>query len=160
LQRRAKLIIEAAEPPPRLSEDASHWICKMCDFHAQCHGTTAPEVNCRTCAHSTPVLDAEGGQWRCEHHKMALDGLQQREGCNGHRFIPVLLERIAEPQGYTTEPDGNTCVTYCKNDDGRTFANGAPPNFSSAEIRANPAMVTSKAVQDLKAEFETARLVA
>jgi hypothetical protein len=61
---KAIYIIDAPEPPARLSRDPSWFDCKWCDHHALCHKDKVPNVNCRTCAHSTPV---ENGQWVCEN---------------------------------------------------------------------------------------------
>jgi hypothetical protein len=61
---RAAMIVDAPEPPPRISRDASWYECKWCDHRAVCHTTVAPLINCRTCAHSTPV---ENAGWRCEN---------------------------------------------------------------------------------------------
>ena len=62
--KRAADIIDAPEPPARISRDSSWYLCKWCDHRAVCHTTVAPLINCRTCAHSTPI---ENGQWRCEN---------------------------------------------------------------------------------------------
>lgn len=134
LIQRAERLVNAAEPPPRLSADPAWHVCKYCAFHAQCHAQEAPAVNCRTCAHSTPT---DAGKWTCsagtgraictlpEHH--------QQVGCDMHRYIPVLLERIGAP--VDADAARNT-VTY-RAVDGGTFTNGEPPEaFSSAEIRA------------------------
>lgn len=131
LLTRAEQVIRADEPPLRLSEDPAWFECKWCPYHAQCHGDTAPRVNCRTCAHSTPEAD---GTWSCRHHE-AQDIPQdwQRQGCDAHRFIPILLERIGKP--VDADPEANTVTYQCA--DGGTFTNGAPPEgFTSAEIRA------------------------
>jgi len=61
---RAQLLIDAPEPPPRISRDPSWWECKFCNHHSVCHTSAAPLVNCRTCAHSTPV---HNGKWVCEN---------------------------------------------------------------------------------------------
>jgi hypothetical protein len=60
---RAQMIVDAPEPPPRLSNNPTWFECKWCDHHAVCHLKAAPLKNCRTCAHSTPVED---GEWQCE----------------------------------------------------------------------------------------------
>jgi hypothetical protein len=62
--KRAEMIIDAPEPPPRISTNASWFECKWCEHHAVCHTKAAPEKNCRTCAHSTPI---EHGRWECEN---------------------------------------------------------------------------------------------
>jgi hypothetical protein len=96
LKARAERVINAAEPPLRISQDPSWYVCKMCDFHSHCHGDAAPQVNCRTCAHSTPfVEDGEGGEWVCESKRNTITLETQRTGCGEHRYIPILLERFA-----------------------------------------------------------------
>lgn len=161
LLARAERVIQAAEPPPRLSADPAWFACKFCPFHELCHGQRVPEVNCRTCAHSTPRTDAEGGLWACEHEKVLIDDRIQRKGCNAHRFIPILLERIGEAVEYRPEQDGNSAVAY-RLADGSTFVNGYPPAFGSAEIAAahQASMLGDADVQKLKAEFPGARMVA
>ena len=62
--KRAEMIIDAPEPPPRISRDSSWYECKWCNHRAVCHTSVAPLINCRTCAHSTPVAD---GRWMCEN---------------------------------------------------------------------------------------------
>ena len=146
---RARAIITAAEPPPRLSEEPDHFVCKMCEFAPICHGTEAPLVNCRTCAHSTPIVDMDGGHWSCarghQHH-------DQKKGCKSdHRYIPILLERFAE----AIDADGDQ-VEYRNKITGEKFSNG---ELSSAEIRAckDKAMLGQErvdpALQALREEF-------
>lgn len=131
LIERAQRVIDASEPPPRLSTDPAWHVCKYCHFHAQCHGTEAPAVNCRTCTHSTPH---KAGGWGCElwlHEQVEVE--HQRTGCAEHRYIPILLERIGTP--IDGDADANT-VTY-QTPDGGQFVNGEPPaGFTSAEIHA------------------------
>ena len=50
-------------------------------------------------------------------------------------------------------------VTY-RTAAGAQFVNGPAPGFSSVEIRANPASLHDETVRDVKAVFETARVVA
>lgn len=129
LLARAERIVRASEPPLRLSEDPAWFECKWCPYHAHCHGTAAPQVNCRTCAHSTPEPD---GTWSCRRHEAGdIPQDWQRKGCEEHRFIPVLLERIGKPVDVVDATD----VVY-QAVDGGTFTNGAAPGWSSAEIRA------------------------
>lgn len=93
LMAKAQSIISAPVPPPRISEDASWYECKFCPFHAQCHGEARPAVTCRSCAHSTPVA---GGAWHCARFDAEIPEDAQREGCADHRYIPSLLDRVAE----------------------------------------------------------------
>jgi hypothetical protein len=130
-EQRAARIVAAAEPPPRISEDPAWFECKFCRFHPLCHGTVVPRVNCRTCAHSTAVMDGDG-EWTCNVHERRLAVREQRNGCDAHRFIPILLERIAKPVDVIGQHD----VAY-EMADGRTFINGTPPEgLASIEIRA------------------------
>jgi hypothetical protein len=131
LKARAERVIRAAEPPLKVSEDPSWFVCKMCDFHAHCHGEAAPAVNCRTCAHSTPEMDGNA-RWSCSHHNESQIPIAgQRIGCGQHRYIPILLERFATQKDYV---NGDVVYSTPTGD----FANGDPANgaLSSEEIRA------------------------
>ena len=127
LLERARNVITSPEPPPRINEDAEWFQCKMCRFSSICHGTAAPLVNCRTCAHSTPVLDGKVGEWKCERGYSLIKDLP-KNGCVEHRYIPILLERFAEP----VDADGAS-VTYRNKLTGLPFSNG---ELASTEIRA------------------------
>ena len=150
---RATRIVNAEEPPARISDDPSWYECKFCDFQAQCHGTTAPLVNCRTCAHSTPEMG--GNQlWTCADGNGAKHPIPlstQKVGCSSHRYIPVLLGRLG--QLVTGE---NNEVAYRKKN-GTVFVNGeAPGSYSSVEIRAcgsNTGALGDPAVDVMKSIF-------
>ena len=131
LKARAERVITAAEPPLRCSNDSSWYVCKMCDFHSLCHGEEAPDVNCRTCAHSTPVVDGEDGKWNCrEFGEVGLIAQRESHRCSSHRYIPILLERFAKQKDYV-----NGDVVY-EHEHG-TFANGQGDGaLSSLEIKA------------------------
>lgn len=90
---KAGRVIFAAEPPLRISTDAGWYECKLCPFHAQCHGEAVPAPTCRSCAHSTPIGN---GEWHCDQYDAPIPLDAQLEGCDEHRFIPVLLARVAE----------------------------------------------------------------
>jgi hypothetical protein len=144
LMARAQSIIQATEPPLRISNDASWFSCKFCPHHAVCHGTDLPEVNCRTCAHSTPCVtksdetpDEEGGHWSCEvaiqagwSEPVTLD--IQRTGCPSHRYIPIFLEKTGVVHGMRENGD----VEY-RDSVGLPFVNGEGPGaLTSHELRA------------------------
>ena len=162
LVERARRVITAGTPPGKLSEDPAWFECKWCSFHSQCHGEKVPEVNCRTCAHSTPRVDVDGGVWHCALEDIALDTATQRTGCNGHRFIPILLERIARQTDAVDEVGGNLAVQYTLPNDAGTFANGYAPGFSSKEIAAaqHASMLGDAQVQAVKETYRTAEVVA
>ena len=93
LMAKAQSIISAKEPPTRISDDATFYLCRFCPFHAQCHGEARPAVTCRSCAHSTPIAN---GAWHCARFDAEIPEDAQREGCADHRYIPALLDRVAE----------------------------------------------------------------
>jgi len=130
LVEKAQRVIDAPTPPERIG-DATWYECKFCDFAPICHGTDAPAVNCRTCAHSTPE---KTGYWSCARNgNNEVPVSFQREGCDGHRYLPQMLEHWAE---WTDASEVDNTVTY-RLKDGRTFVNGARPfGFSSIEIQA------------------------
>lgn len=134
LKARAERVINASEPPLRCSNDPSWYVCKMCDYHGHCHGQAAPQVNCRTCAHSTPEVNGDA-RWSCPKVNPDLNISSiplelQRTGCDQHRYIPILLERFAKQKDYV-----NGDVIY-ETETGE-FANGDPNTgaLSSQEIR-------------------------
>lgn len=126
IMARAELIVNATEPPLRISEDPAWFVCRWCPYHAICHGDAAPLPNCRTCAHSTPVEDSA---WRCAKHDGRIPLEFQRLGCSDHLYLPPLLEKIGKP----SESDGENFVEY-EVPDG-TFRNGGD-GWTSVEIRA------------------------
>jgi hypothetical protein len=132
LKARAERVVTANEPPLRISNDPSWFVCKMCDFHEHCHGEAAPAVNCRTCAHSTAELDGDS-RWTCAiqgHGALDVPTSIQRTGCSQHRYIPILLEKFATQTDYV-----NGDVVYTDGT-GATFANGEGPGaLTSQEIR-------------------------
>src|SRR5690606_33521849 len=84
---RARRIIEAAAPPPRLSDDPDYYLCRWCEHRAVCHGGHLPHVPCRTCVHATPELDGDR-RWSCAFWKKDLTLNEQKRGCGQHLFIP------------------------------------------------------------------------
>jgi len=152
---RALRVITAPEPPARIGS-ADWYECKFCHHAAICHGTTAPEANCRTCAHSTPEMDGNS-RWSCAHHACDIAEETQRAGCADHRVIPILLDRIGTMVDASPE-----AVTY-RMEDGREFTNGDPArnpaHLSSAEIHACqdkaslPVLMADAFVMDMRANF-------
>lgn len=145
---RATAVIEASEPPPRLSDRPDWFACKLCAFHDHCHGTARPEVNCRTCAHSTPEPD---GTWSCARHGGGIPTSFQRGGCTDHRYIPALLH-WAEVIGAS---DAENWVEYTHGD--VRFINGerGPASFPSHELAAlDPALLGDANIQVLRMQFD------
>ena len=65
--------------------------CKWCPFHDFCFShTMLPEINCRTCCHSTPKED---GTWYCEYWKDTIPTLvAQHHACDAHCIHPDLVQ--------------------------------------------------------------------
>ena len=75
---------------------------------------------------------AGDARWSCAHHGRNLSVDQQRNGCDHHRVIPILLANWAEQ---TDVVDG--AVVYRNKLTGNEFANGPRPDgYSSDEIHA------------------------
>jgi hypothetical protein len=84
LERRAEYVITSANPPPRLSEDATYYECKFCDYWNICHKSGEYQKNCRSCAYAIPV---EAGQWKCTAYNAIIPDDVIRVGCNGWRPV-------------------------------------------------------------------------
>jgi len=143
-EQQAREVIYAPEPPPKISDDAAYYLCKFCPFHAQCHGEARPAVTCRSCAHSTPTAT---GEWHCAQFDAPIPEDVQREGCGEHRYIPVLLERVAELQ----TADGNN-LRWKNLLTGRSFDQ---PMYSSNDIHdaADFRVIGDDYMQELKTVF-------
>lgn len=104
MKMKAERVIRAKEPLEKMSYDVNHFKCKgykdpdkaMCDHYFLCHQSDAPEVNCRTCVHSTPELDGGYQRWSCALYKMDLPFNVQKAACRYHLFIPALLVNWAD----------------------------------------------------------------
>jgi len=95
LMVKAERIVSAETAPARLHEDPSHkmaWQCGFCPAKGLCHERRFAIRNCRTCLHSTPVMDGEG-TWTCSHpaHPGTLTKEDQKVGCAHHRYLPSLV---------------------------------------------------------------------
>ena len=106
-------------------------------------------MNCRTCAHATPMMDGDG-RWHCDKHDKHLDASMQRTGCDDHNFIPPLLANWAEP--IDADDDG---VTYENKTNGKQFTN-SHAHYSSAEIAScqSPKIIGDATTDRLKFEFD------
>lgn len=109
LLAKAEKIIYAEEPPARLSDDPSFYLCKFfCDYWNVCHAAQPPEVNCRTCAHSTPERGGDG-KWSC-----ALG--RNMTPCEKHLFNPHAM-------GYKVADAGEDWVEYIMPETGEIVRN-------------------------------------
>lgn len=158
LMNKAERIIKAIEPPPRISEDAAWFQCKLCEFNSICHGTEAPIPTCRSCCHSAPELDGNA-RWFCTRHKMDLAVDDQKQGCQGHLFIPQLFDRWASVMDASLSEN---FVQYEHRDTGKSFKNGLFAEcFQSLEIHsvADKRALTDEGIAEIRKAFD-GRLVA
>ena len=80
----AKRVIDSRQAPRRLSEDASWYECKFCDFREICHKGEAPERNCRSCQYAEPVADKG---WRCNAYGTLIPSDFIPKGCDNWQGI-------------------------------------------------------------------------
>lgn len=122
---RAERIIFANEPPMKISERPDWFECKFCSYSDYCHGSPTvlpdplPNVNCRTCIHSTPTKD---GEWLCERHNEVIGSSRQAIGCGDHRWIPQLLPNLTLVEAEETDI-GAMVVWYCESGDSKCYVN-------------------------------------
>ena len=87
--KRLRRISETEHIPEPISTDATWYQCRFCESHEFCHGShITRNVNCRTCAHSTPMLS---GEWHCMRWKSKVPTDAQRDGCDAHMPHPDLV---------------------------------------------------------------------
>lgn len=98
---RSGVIIYSDEAPAKINSSPGWWKCKFCDNREICHGKAVPEINCRTCCHSTPV---NHNQWYCSRLETTLSKQTQlRSDCPHHLFNPNLLNGVQVKDGDTEE---------------------------------------------------------
>ena len=130
LEQRARMVVEASTPPDGISKDPAWFECKFCPAAAVCHRGEGVQINCRTCLHSTPITDGDGGRWHCARHNAELPAEVMPKGCAEHRLIPALV-----PWATVTDADvESNVVWYSLGETGPAFSNGGPQGFTSAEI--------------------------
>ena len=101
---RSRRISEADRMCEPLSSDPSWWECKVCPAHDFCFGDKKPQVNCRTCAHSTPEPD---GTWTCARWNSVIPVEGQRKGCRSHVIHPDLVKaKMSEYDQWSCYYDG------------------------------------------------------
>lgn len=118
IRDRAISIALANEAPPRLSNDPSFYLCKMCDQRTACF-EQSDWVNCRTCAHSTHTAE---DRWICEKWgALEIPSLEaQLTACDSHVMHPHVV-----PSWERLESIGEWAAPY-RLPDGREVINGDP----------------------------------
>lgn len=124
---RARGIIYSSEPLPMIHNSAGFFKCKFCAHLPVCKGDATPEVNCRTCAFSTPVAD---GKWTCGNgHNDFVNSDDAMYGCGEHVFNPHMLNGVTFHGG---DPDGKLADIETKNGD--RFLQG-PGHVTSLQLQ-------------------------
>jgi hypothetical protein len=157
LEAKAAQIIRSPEPLSKVSHDPVGYPCGFCDFNELCHADRVADVNCRTCAHSTPIVDeSEDARWKCEKYGHDLTRQDQERGCGDHIYIPALVP-FAEPV------DGGTDhVVYQIRKKTQRFVNAGSssfpaldlPTYGSTELHAiAPEAIGNEVVEAVRATF-------
>lgn len=118
---RIERIIEMPEPPGRLCSKRDDFRGKFCRQAEVCWGEVWPRIHCRTCIHSTPILDGNAA-WDCARWSKPLSQEEQAAGCPAHLLIPALVN------GEQIDCDADTeSITY-RMADGSIWVDGAAPS--------------------------------
>lgn len=156
-RNKAISIIKSESPPVRISDAIDNFECQYCDYQNICHHDEVSEVNCRTCAHSTP--DVDDGGWVCGAKQAKPETELQRVGCQEHLFIPSLLNFATAYHG------SNDFVAY-ETKDGRKFANAVKhaeneygTAYTSAEIKALGSSLGNARIEEIKEVFPGTKVV-
>ncbi len=88
---RIERIINMPEPPSRLCTKRDDFHGRFCRQAEVCWNEIRARAHCRTCIHSTPILDGNAG-WDCARWSKPLSLVEQGEGCPAHLFIPQLVD--------------------------------------------------------------------
>lgn len=123
LLARLERIINATEPPSRISEDPEFFGCRFCDHHDVCHEGAWPRITCRSCLHSTPELNgdpnAKEPHWSCARWAKPIGVDEQKAACPAHLFLPGMV-----PGEMVDSDDEAETVTY-RLRNGKTWVDGA-----------------------------------
>jgi hypothetical protein len=117
---RIERIIASDEPPTRLCAKRDDFRGLFCRQAEVCWGEIKPRAHCRTCLHSTPLLDGNAG-WDCSRWQKPLSLAEQDEGCEAQLYIPAML---AGYEQVDVDPDAET-ITYRHKASGKTWVDGA-----------------------------------
>lgn len=124
---RAKRITLLERKPEPMSADPTWYECSYCSAREMCHNFVATkQVNCRTCAHSTPKEDST---WHCARWDDTIPDAAQVVGCDSHVLHPDLVPYSRK------DSSSEWSAIYIIN--GKPVVNGED-GFKSSEIVANP----------------------
>jgi len=127
LLEKAVRIVEAHEPPPRVSVNRSVPPCLFCRHSDKCHSSAFSRVNCRTCLHSTAHAHGKNAEWSCDLHVKPLSFDEQKVGCGSHVYLPSLVPGVV-----LNSDDASGTVTY-ELHDGRRWVDGITEDLDNGE---------------------------
>ncbi len=78
------IILEAKEPPQKISNKRNFFKCNMCSMQGICHDGLPTDINCRSCMNATPAPE---GQWYCNHWNQTIPKEAILNACPNHRPI-------------------------------------------------------------------------
>lgn len=88
---RIERIIATDQPPLGISRKPDHPGCMFCAHRGVCHDGAWPRVTCRSCLHSTPIIDGQNADWTCARFTKPLSFDEQKEACPAHLHIPGMV---------------------------------------------------------------------
>jgi hypothetical protein len=150
LERGRKISLAERMPDP-ISTNPTWWKCKFCAAHSFCHKRQlTKEINCRTCAHSTPE---DNGTWTCAR----WDGMEipedfQQKGCDSHVLHPDMVPWELKPSDNPHEAVYEINGVDVRNGEGDAFT------FSSQELIAGGDACASQEVSEVKRVFPGAKV--
>lgn len=116
---RIERIVASPEPPSRLCAKRDDFRGMFCRQAEVCWGERMPRSHCRTCIHSTPIIDGNAS-WGCGRHSKPLSLNEQDHGCPAMLFIPALLVGLEQ----VDVDEENETITY-RRPDGTFWVDGA-----------------------------------
>lgn len=79
-ERIAEYVINSQTMPTGVSKKGTHFVCKMCHFHAVCHSGQSADHNCRSCRFARPSDEGEAA-WVCERWNIPIPREHAGKGC-------------------------------------------------------------------------------
>lgn len=125
---RVERIIQMAEPPSRTCTKRDDFRGMFCRQAEVCWGELRARPHCRTCLHSTPLLDGNAG-WDCARWSKPLSLDEQAAGCPAHLYIPALVVGYEQ---IDVDADAET-ITYRHAKTGKIWVDGADRERDTAD---------------------------
>lgn len=117
-EARVLRIVDAHDPPPRVSDKPDSYACRFCTHRAACHEKAFARRHCRTCLHFSLTRDGLG---HCHRFNEPRDPRAQKSGsdCPAHLYLPGLV-----PGEQVDADEASETITY-RMSDGSEWTDGA-----------------------------------